>query len=79
MRVNQSSNGCVIDQAVGRRFVTAEAQVRSQNSQCEICCGLSGTDTRYSAVLASSPGVIIQPFDLFNYLHLHIVLGPGVA
>jgi dTDP-glucose pyrophosphorylase len=63
-----------MDQAVDRRPLTAEVQFRSQYSHCEFCCGQSGTGTRYSPVLASSPGNIIPPiFDLIILLHLHVL------
>ena len=63
-----------MDQAVDRRPLTAEVQFRSHDRQCLFCCGQSGTGTRYSPVLASSPGSTIPPkFDLIR-LHLHVVL-----
>jgi hypothetical protein len=55
--------------------VTAEVQFSSRDSQCEFCCGQSGTGTCYSPVHASSPGSIIPPmFDLIIHLYLHAVL-----
>ena len=55
--------------------MTAEVQFSSRDSQCEFCCGQSGTGTCYSPVHASSPGSIIPPmFDLIIHLHLHAVL-----
>jgi hypothetical protein len=64
-----------MDQTVGLRPLTAEAQVRSQDSQCEFSCGQSGSGKPYSPVLASSPGSITPPMlDLIIHLHLHVVL-----
>jgi hypothetical protein len=64
-----------MEQAVDRRPLTAKVHVRSQDGQSEFCYGQIGTGTRYSPVLAASPGRIIPPmFDLVIILHLHVVL-----
>jgi hypothetical protein len=42
-------------QAVSRRPLTAEAQVRSRLSPCGLCGGQSGTETGFPRVLWFSP------------------------
>jgi hypothetical protein len=57
---------CRYLQAVSRRPLIADARVRSQVTQCEICGGQSGIGTRFSPSTPVSPVSIIPPM-----LHTH--------
>jgi hypothetical protein len=54
-------------QAVNRRPLTAEAQVRARVSLCGICCGKSGTGTGFS----QSSSVYPCQYHSTVYLHTH--------
>jgi len=58
-------------QAVSRRTPTAGAQFQSQESQCYICDGHSGTEMGFIQVLPSPSASIISPL-LHAHLHLHV-------
>jgi hypothetical protein len=66
-------SGRAIAQAVSRRPFTAEAQILSRSSLCEICSGQSGTGTGLSPRLRFSPVSIIPPM-LHTHLRLRVVL-----
>jgi len=58
-------------QAVSRRPPTAGGQFQSQESQCYVCDGHSGTGMGFIEVLRSSSVSIIPPV-LHAHLHLHV-------
>jgi hypothetical protein len=70
--VVNSREGRAKAQAVGRKFLTAEAWVRAQVSPCRICGGESGTGTSFLRVLWFFPVSIIPP--LFH-IHSYIIWG----
>jgi hypothetical protein len=51
----QPLGGLDMSQAVSRQFPTAEVQIRSQVSSCEICGGQRGTVTGFSPRTSVSP------------------------
>jgi len=63
--------GCAMAQAVSRWPPTAGAQFQSQESQCYICDGHSGTEMGFIQVLRFSSVSIISPV-LHAHLHLHV-------
>ena len=63
--------GRAMSQAVSRWPSTAGARFQSQESQCYICDGHSGTEMGFIQVLRSSSVSITSPV-LHAHLHLHV-------
>ena len=51
----EEEEGRAMTQAVSRRYLTAEARVRSQAGPCEICSGQSGIGTGFSPRTSAFP------------------------